>query len=65
MVVNLDIKNIFYCFFDVLNTWVTKFFDFPGIGEYDMIVLAIKIRFFVVRLIGTSKLMFANQSALE
>jgi len=49
--VDIDIKNLFNCFFYLLNSGVTKFFYFSTIGKYNMIVLTIKIRFFIMGLI--------------
>ena len=57
---NFNIKNLFYCLFDTLYPGIAKFYDFSGIGKYNMIVLPVKIRFFVLGLILT-ELMLSNQ----
>ena len=63
MVVDINIENFFNGFFDVLYSGITKFFDFSGVGKNNMVVLAIKIGFFVLSLVF-SKLVFSNQSAV-
>lgn len=64
MIVYIDIKNFFYGFFYLLDSGITKFFDLTRIGVDKMVVLVVKIRFFVLRLIF-SKLVFSNQSTLQ
>ena len=63
MVVYFNIENFFDCFFYVLDSGITKFLYFSGVCKDDMIMLAVKIRLFILRLIF-SKLMFSNQTAL-
>lgn len=64
MTVDLDIKNLLNRFFDVFDSWITKFYHLPCIGHDDMVVLFVKIGFFVVGLILT-KLMSSHQSAFQ
>ena len=64
MIVYLYIKNFFYGFFYLLDSWVTKLFDLSCIGIDKMIVLVIEIGFFVLCLI-LSKLMLPNQTAIQ
>lgn len=61
---DLDIKNFFNCLFDDLDPWVAKFNDFAGIGHYNMVVLLIEVRFFIVRLV-LSKLMLSDKRAIK
>jgi hypothetical protein len=61
---NLDIKNLFYGFFDSLYPWIAEFDNFPGVGKDNMIVVTVKIRFFVLRLV-LPKLVLSYQSAFQ
>ena len=63
MVVYFDIKYFFYRFFYLLNSRVTKLFNLSCISIDKMIVLMIKIGFFILSLIF-AKLVFSNQTAL-
>ena len=60
---DLDIKNLFYRFFDRLDPWIAEF-DHFAIFQDHVIVLPVKIGLFVMCLIFP-KLMFANQAALQ
>ena len=64
MVVNVDTKDLFYGFFYRLNPWVAKLNHFAGVRHDNMVVLFVKIGFFIMRLILT-KLMFANQTTIQ
>ena len=64
MAVNFDAKNFFYRCFDRLNPRVAKFDYFARIGKYDMVVLFVKIRFFVMCLL-IAELMFPNQFCVQ
>ena len=64
MLFNLNIKNLLYCLLNALYPGITKFDHFPGIGKYDVIVLAVKIRFFVLGLI-LPELMLSYKPAFQ
>ena len=64
MIMDFDIKNFFYGFFNLLDSRIAKLFYFPCIGIYKMIVLMIKIRFFILSLIS-SKLVLSDETALK
>lgn len=64
MLFNLDIKNFLDGLFDTLDPGITKLDNLAGIGKYDVIVLPVKIRLFILSLI-LSKLMFSYQSTLK
>src|SRR5690606_32318950 len=57
------IKNLFNGFFYAVYPGVTKFNNFTISEDYVVVVL-VKIRFFVVRLV-LPKLMFANQTTFQ
>ena len=61
MVVYFNIEDFFDCFFYVLNSRITKFFYFTRICKDDVVVLTVKIGFFVLCLVF-AKLMFSDQS---
>lgn len=64
MVVDFNIENFLDCFFNILDSRVTKLFYFSRVCEDNMIVLAVKIRFFILRLIFT-KLVFSYQPRFQ
>ena len=59
MVVYFNIEDFFDCFFYVLNSGITKFFNFTRICKDDVVVLTVKIGLFVLRLIF-AKLVFSD-----
>ena len=59
MIVDINIEYFLDCFFYILDSWITKFLDFSRICENNVVVLAIKIRLFVLGLIFP-KLVFSN-----
>lgn len=63
MVGYFNIKNLFYGFFYVVNPRVAKLNHF-AIGENNVVVVAVKIRFFIVCLV-LAKLVFAHQAAFQ
>ena len=64
MVVYFNIEYFFDCFFNVLDSGITKFLHLSGICEDDMVMLTIKIGLFVLGLVF-AKLVFSHQSALQ
>lgn len=64
MIMNVDVKDVFYGFFNGLYPGIAKFNNLPGIRENYMIVLPVKIRFFVLRQV-LSELVFSHQSAFK
>src|SRR5690606_37989396 len=64
MIVYFNVKDILYGLFDALTTRVTKFNNFTSIGYNDMVVLLVKIRFFVMCLV-LPKLMTAYQTTFQ
>ncbi len=63
MVGNFNIKNLFNGFFDGVYPRVAKL-DHLSIGKDNVVVVPVKIRFFVMGLV-LPKLMFANQPAFQ
>lgn len=64
MIVYFDIENFFYRLFDRLDTRIAELHDLTGVRKYDMIVLPVKIRFFVVCLV-LAKLVLSCQPAFQ
>src|SRR5690625_5057493 len=64
MGVNIQFKNFFNGFFNRFNAWITKFNYLACISQNHMIMLSIKIRFFILCLIF-SELMFSNQTTFQ
>ncbi len=60
MVVDLYIENILHRFLDGLDPGIAEFNDLAGVGHNDMVVLPVKVGFFVVRL-ALAKLVLANK----
>ena len=64
MVVNFNVKNLFYRFFDRLYPWVAKLDNLPGIGHDDMVMLLVEVGFFIMALV-LAKLVPSNQAAFQ
>src|SRR5690606_41601177 len=64
MAVNIDSEIIFNRFFNRLNSRFTKFDYFSRIGNDNVIVLFVEVRFFVMSLV-LRELVFSNQSAFH
>ena len=64
MICDLYIKYLFDGLFDGLDPWIAEFHDLTRIRQDHMVMLAIKIRFFVLCLIF-AKLVFSNQFAFQ
>ena len=64
MVMNINIKNIFNSFFYLLDSGVTKLLYLSTVSKYNVIMLVVKIRFFILSL-TTSKLMFSYKTTIE
>ena len=59
MIVYFNIENLLYGFFYRLYPGITKFNNFPRIGQDYVIMLPVKIRFFILCLI-LAKLVLAH-----
>lgn len=64
MVMNFNTKNFLYRFFNGLYPWVAKLDNLAGIGHYDVVMLLIKIRLFIVALV-LPELVAAHQAAFQ
>ncbi len=64
MIMNFNTKNLLNGFFDTLYPWVAKLNYFAGIGHNNVVMLLIKIRFFVMALV-LAKLVPAYKAALQ
>lgn len=64
MIGDLDVENFFYGLFDRLDTGVTEFHNFPGIGKNYVVVLPVEIGFFILGLI-LAKLVFSHKFAFQ
>lgn len=64
MVVYLNVEHFLYGLFYGLDTGIAEFHNFTGIGKYHVVVLPVKIRFFVMRLV-LAELMFSGQAAFQ
>lgn len=64
MLFNFNIKNLFDSLLNALDPGIAKFNNFSGVGKYDMIVLAVKIRFFVLGLV-LPELMLSHKPAFQ
>lgn len=64
MVVNFNVKNLFYSFFDGLYPWVTKLDNLPGISHNDMVMLPVEVGFFIMALV-LAKLVPSYQAAFQ
>lgn len=60
VVLNIDIKNLFYGLLDRLDSRVAEFNNLTRISQDDVIVIPVKVRFFVLGLV-LAKLMLSNQ----
>lgn len=61
---NINIKYFFYRLFYALYPWIAKFDHFSCVCKDNMIVLPVKIGFFILGLI-LAKLMFSYQSTIQ
>jgi len=64
MVMNFNTKNFFDGFLYALNARVAKLNHFAGIGHNDVVMLLVKIRFFVMALV-LAKLVAPYQAAFQ
>ena len=48
MIVDLDVKDLFDGLLDILDPGVAEFDHLAGIGQDDVVVLFVKVRFFVM-----------------
>ena len=64
VIVDFDVEDLFYGLFDRLYPRVTELHNLPRISEDDVVMLSVKIRFFVLGLVF-AELMLAHEFAFE
>lgn len=64
MVLDFDVEYFFNRLFDIFNSRITEFDHFARIGQNDVVMLFVEIRFFVMGLILT-KLMASYKAAFQ